>query len=424
MANIVLVGGQWGDEGKGKIVDVLAPRFDIVARYAGGPNAGHTVRRGDRKFALHLVPSGILTPGVEAVIGNGAVINPGGLIEEIRSLESEGIQVRGRLRISGFAHVILPCHLEMDRSLEEARGEGKIGTTLRGVGPAYRSKVTRSGVRMVDLLDAEALRRALESAVPPEQVESHHAVLMDAAELLRPYIQETAQWLAGRIESGASVLFEGAQGTLLDIDHGSYPFVTSSNSVAGGACTGTGVSPTSIDGVLGVFKAYGTRVGKGPFPTEQDDEKGDLLRERGHEYGTTTGRPRRCGWFDAVLARYSVRLNGMDSAALTLLDVLDTFAEIPVCTGYRYKGEVLREMPLEPWVLEKVEPRYQVAKGWMTPTTECRSMEDLPAGARDYVRLLEDSIECDVDVISVGAGPEQVVTRKISKLNAWIDDAA
>jgi adenylosuccinate synthase len=424
MSNIVLVGGQWGDEGKGKIVDVLAPRFEIVVRYAGGPNAGHTVRRGEKKFALHHIPSGILTEGIQTIIGNGMVIDPVGLIAEIRALEGDGVKMEGRMRISGRAHVILPAHLETDKAGEETLGEAKIGTTLRGVGPAYRSKAGRSGVRMVDLLDGDALRRAVTAAVAPHQVEAHVKLLEEAATVLRPYVRETTQWLADRMEAGASVLFEGAQGILLDLDHGSYPFVTSSNSQAGGACTGAGVGPARIDGVLGVFKAYGTRVGKGPFPTEDPGEKGDLLRETGHEYGTTTGRPRRCGWFDAVLARYSVRLNGMDSAALTLLDVLDSFDEIPVCTGYRYKGESLREVPQEPWVFERVEPEYRIMKGWKTATTACRSFDDLPPAAQEYVRVIEDVIECDIDVVSVGAEPERIAIRKVSKLSAWLDGAS
>ncbi len=424
MANIIIVGGQWGDEGKGKIVDVLAPRFDIVARYGGGPNAGHTVRRGEKKFALHHIPSGILTGKVQALIGNGAVIDPAGLIEEIRGLTAEGVSVEGRLIISGRAHVILPVHLEAERRAEEARGDNRIGTTLRGVGPAYQSKAERTGVRMVDLLDDEALRSAVEAAVGHEAAAATFESLAASAPALRPYIRETSQWLTGKLESGASVLFEGAQGTLLDLDHGSYPFVTSSSTVAGGACTGTGVGPTWIDGVLGVFKAYGTRVGSGPFPTEESGVRGGHLRERGREYGTTTGRPRRCGWFDAVGARYAVRVNGMDSAAVTLLDVLDSFPEIPVCTGYRLRGEILREIPDSQRALAGIEPVFEVVKGWRTATDGCRSFEELPALARDYVHKLEDAIECDVDMVSVGPEPEQVALRGVSKLSAWLDDAA
>ncbi len=421
MANIVIVGGQWGDEGKGKIVDVLASRFDIVARYGGGPNAGHTVRRGDKKFALHHIPSGILTEKVHAVIGNGAVIDPAGLVDEIRGLTAEGVRTEGRLTISGRAHVILPAYVEAERRSEEARGEDRIGTTLRGVGPAYESKAARTGVRMVDLLEDGALRRAVEGAVGRESAPATLEALAPSARALRPYIRETSQWLTDRLESGASVLFEGAQGTLLDLDHGSYPFVTSSSTVAGGACTGTGVSPAWIDGVLGVFKAYATRVGSGPFPSEETGVRGGILRDRGREYGTTTGRPRRCGWFDAVAARYAVRVNGMDSAALTLLDVLDSFPEIPVCTGYRFKGEILREIPQEPWVLAGIEPVFEVAKGWRTATDACRSFEDLPSLARDYVHKIEDAIECDVDMVSVGPEPEQVAVRGVSKLSAWFD---
>lgn len=424
MANIVVVGGQWGDEGKGKVVDFLTPRFNVVARYSGGPNAGHTVRRGERKFALHHVPSGILTDGALCVIGNGTVIDPAALVAELRALESQGISFKGRLAISGRAHVILPEHIRREKELEEARGDGRIGTTLKGVGPAYESKAARTGVRMIDLLDPAALRRALQAAVPAAEVESNAAALAEFTAVLKEYVTDTSRLLADRMEDGARVLFEGAQGSLLDVDHGTYPFVTSSSSIAGGACTGTGVSPTRIDGVLGVFKAYATRVGAGPFPTEDRGEKGEKLRARGNEYGTTTGRPRRCGWFDAVLARYSVRVNGIDSAAMTLLDVLDGFDEIPVCTGYRFRGDRVRQFPAEPWVLEAVEPEYALMKGWRTDTTGCRSFEDLPHQAQEYIRSIEDAIECDIDMISVGPEPERSAIREVSKLAAWLAEEA
>ena len=424
MANIVVGGGQWGDEGKGKVVDFLTPRFNVVARYSGGPNAGHTVRRGERKFALHHVPSGILTDGILCVIGNGTVIDPAALVAELHSLETQGITLKGRLAISSRAHVILPAHVNREKQLEEARGEGRIGTTLKGVGPAYESKAARSGVRMVDLLDPAALRRALAAAVGAAEVDSTAAALGEFIPLLREYVTDTGRLLADKLEDGARILFEGAQGALLDVDHGTYPFVTSSSSVAGGACTGAGVSPTRIDGVLGVFKAYATRVGAGPFPSEDRGDKGEKLRARGNEYGTTTGRPRRCGWFDAVLGRYSVRVNGIDSAAMTLLDVLDGFDEIPVCTAYRYKGDRIRQFPSEPWVLEAVEPEFTVMKGWRSDTTGCRSFEDLPHQAQEYIRSVEDAIECDIDMISVGPEPERSATREVSKLATWLAEEA
>jgi len=424
VANIVVVGGQWGDEGKGKVVDFLTPRFNIVARYSGGPNAGHTVRRGEKKFALHHIPSGILTEGVMCVIGNGTVIDPAALVAEVRALEAEGIAVKGRLLISNRAHVILPAHVRREKELEEARGEGRIGTTLKGVGPAYESKSARTGVRMVDLLDASALKRALATAIPAGEVEANAAALGEFAGVLREFVTDTSRMLADRLEDGVKILFEGAQGSMLDIDHGTYPFVTSSNSIAGGACTGAGVGPTSIDGVLGVFKAYSTRVGGGPFPTEDRGDRGEKLRTRGNEYGTTTGRPRRCGWFDSVQARYSVRINGMDSVAMTLLDVLDGFDEIPVCTAYRYKGEKLRHLPAEPWILEAAEPEYTNLKGWRTDTTGCRSFDDLPHQAQEYIRNIEDAIECDIDMISVGPEPEKSAIREVSKLSAWLAEEA
>jgi adenylosuccinate synthase len=422
MANIVVVGGQWGDEGKGKVVDRLAPRFNVVVRYSGGPNAGHTVRRGERKIALHHIPSGILTPGVHCVIGNGCVIDPAGLLREIRSIEAEGFPMEGRLLISSRAHVIIQPHVRKEKELEEARGAARIGTTMRGVGPAYESKIARSGVRIVDLGTPQALARALSAAVPAGEAETIAAELREFVAAIRGYVTDTSRFLAERLDEGARVLFEGAQGTLLDVDHGTYPFVTSSSCVAGGACTGAGVSPTRIDGVFGVFKAYSTRVGQGPLPTEDRGEGGERLRERGHEYGTTTGRPRRCGWFDAVQARYSVSVNGMDSAALTLLDVLDGFDEIPVCTAYRVGGDRIRQFPAEPWLLEGAEPEYTVLPGWKSDTTGCRSFEDLPPRAQEYIRTIEDAIECDIDLISVGPEPEKTVMRDVSKLAAWLSE--
>ena len=439
MANIVLIGGQWGDEGKGKVVDLLTARFDIVARYSGGPNAGHTVRRGDRKYALRHIPSGILTPGVACIIGNGVVIDPASLLQEIEALAGSGVDVTGRLWVSNRAHVILPAYVEWETRREETSAS-KIGTTRRGVGPAYAGKIIRTGIRVIDLyqsdllpariaaaaglfVDAAGVGPAGDGSPPKAAIERMVSSCLDQARAMKPFVTDTVRLLDDRIRDGANALFEGAQGTMLDIDHGTYPYVTSSNSSAGGACTGLGVSPTRIDGVFGIFKAYSTRVGEGPFPTEDKTSAGEMLRERGHEYGTVTGRPRRCGWFDAVAAKYAARINGMDSAALTLLDVLDSFEEILVCTGYRYKGETLRDFPVEPWIFSACEPIYSNVRGWRRGTTGCRTVEGLPQEALDYVKLIEDLVEVDIDLISVGPTPESSIVREVSKLSAWIEVA-
>jgi len=431
MANIVLIGGQWGDEGKGKVVDLLTPHFDIVARYSGGPNAGHTVRRGETKYALRHIPSGILAPHVTCVIGNGVVIDPASLLEEIAKLRESGVSADGRLFISNRAHVILPGYVDWEKRREDGETDRKIGTTRRGVGPAYTAKIARSGLRIADLFDRSALPAKLAAAMaffgePADAAPADETVALCArhAEALAPYVVDTGRMIDEKIKAGSRVLFEGAQGTMLDIDHGTYPFVTSSNSTAGGACTGIGIGPTAIDGVLGIFKAYGTRVGEGPFPTEDTGPMGDLIRERGHEYGTVTGRPRRCGWFDAVAARYAVRVSGMDSAALTLLDVLDALDEIRVCTGYRHKGSLLEEMPADWSILKSCEPEYVTVKGWKQDTTGCRSWDDLPAAAQDYVRTLEDRLETDIDLVSVGPTPECSILRDVSKLSAWLSPPA
>ncbi len=432
MANIIIVGGQWGDEGKGKVVDLLTKHFDVVARYAGGPNAGHTVRRGKIRHKLSHVPSGILTPGVTCIVGNGVVIHPDLLLEEMARLTDSGISLAGRLWLSGHAHLILSPYLEWEAARE---GAGRpIGTTKRGVGPTYAAKAVRTGVRLVDLYDAETLEAKLKVATglfsdgvlragggDSNGIEALMEACVNHAKALKPFIADTCLLLDQKMKAGGRVLFEGAQGTMLDIDHGTYPYVTSSNSTSGGACTGLGVSPVRVDGVLGIFKAYTTRVGEGPFATEEPGETGALIRERGHEFGTVTGRPRRCGWFDAVAARYAALINGMDSAALTLIDVLDAFEEIQYCTAYRYKGRLLAEFPAEPWILSSVEPVYTTIKGWMRDTTHSRSWDDLPQQAIDYIKRLEDHVECDFDLVSVGPGPEQTILREVSKLSAWID---
>ncbi len=439
MANIILIGGQWGDEGKGKVVDLLTSRFDVVARYSGGPNAGHTVRRGETKYALRHIPSGILAPSVVCIIGNGVVVDPAALLEEIKNLQGSGVSVENRLFVSNRAHVILPGYIAWETAREESAGAARIGTTRRGVGPAYAGKMARTGLRVIDLYDRGELTGKLSRALAlfasegrlnggapggssPPGLDELVAASQAHAAALRPYIADTANMLRERIGRGDSVLFEGAQGTMLDIDHGTYPFVTSSNSTAGGACTGLGISPTAVDGVLGIFKAYSTRVGSGPFPTEDTTEAGALIRERGREYGTVTGRPRRTGWFDAVAARYAARINGMDCAALTLLDVLDAFDEIRICTGYRFRSEPLADFPVEPWVFAGCEPVYKTMKGWRRDTSGCRRMSDLPQEALDYIKAIEDLVECDIDLVSVSPTPEGSILREVSKLSAWLSE--
>src|SRR5271157_5952333 len=381
MRNVIILGSQWGDEGKGKIVDLFSDRFDIVARYQGGHNAGHTVFAGDRKFVLKLIPSGILRPGKQAVIGNGLVIDPAALLSEIDSLEAAGVQVTGNLFISNRAHVLFPVHRMMERMSEGRPGRVAIGTTSRGIGPCYEDKIGRRGIRMADLLDT-AFFRAQYDSVMEEKVAIAKALgiyeeldlraIRDRyeafAERIRPMVCDTALLLNQAIAAGRTVLFEGAQGTMLDIDHGTYPFVTSSSASAGGACTGTGVPPTRIHGVIGVSKAYITRVGGGPFPTEALDGAGELIRQRGKEFGAVTGRPRRCGWFDAPLLRYTASINGFDSIVVTKLDVLDAFDSIPVCVGYRSGRRELREMPPTVAEIETVEPIYECVPGWNSST--------------------------------------------------------
>ncbi|RMG65226.1 MAG: adenylosuccinate synthase [Calditrichaeota bacterium] len=422
MAVIVAVGAQWGDEGKGKIVDLLSEQMDIVVRYQGGANAGHTVCIGDRQYILHLIPSGILHPGVQCVIGNGVVVDPEALLEEIALLASQGIQVEGRLWISQRAHLVMPYHKLLDQLSESRRGAQRIGTTGRGIGPAYVDKFNRRGIRIVDLLDRELfeqkLRENLAEKNPILQKLYGHQPL-DAGEIIEtylqfdrkidPYVRDVSRFLNEAIAEGKSVLLEGAQGTLLDVDHGTYPYVTSSNPTSGGACTGAGIGPTKIDRVLGVMKAYTTRVGEGPFPTELSGEAGEFLRREGAEFGATTGRPRRCGWFDAVIGRYAVRVNGIDALAITKLDVLDPLPEIQVCVAYRYRGKTLTEFPGEMRILNECQPVYRTVKGWQSPTSQARRWEDLPARARDYLRLIEDLTGAPVQLVSVGSKREQTL---------------
>jgi adenylosuccinate synthase len=428
MANVVVVGMQWGDEGKGKIVDLLCPAYDVVARYQGGHNAGHTVRFGERHFSLHLIPSGILHPGMECVLGNGMVISPDAFFKEVANLQAAGVDLDGRLFLSDRAQVIFEEHALLDAQRESSAGAGKIGTTMRGIGPAYETKIGRYGLRVCDLDDPEIeerlrpllLRLDTELVALGGPAGGHPVRVADQcrswAEKLAPYRADTAELLQSAMRAGRSVLFEGAQGSLLDVDHGTYPFVTSSSAVAGGACTGAGVPPHHIDGALGVLKAYTTRVGGGPLPTEDLGEAGDYLRKRGNEFGTTTGRPRRCGWLDLVAARYAQALNGVDAVALTKLDVLDAFAEIPVCVGYRYRGELLRRFPPDLRVLAAAQPEYRVLPGWRQETVGALHEAELPPAARAYVAFIEAELETPVALVSTGPRREETILRQVPVL--------
>ncbi len=418
--NIAVLGAQWGDEGKGKIVDLLTPHFDIVARYQGGHNAGHTVYANGTKFILRLIPSGILHPGVTCVIGNGLVVDPQALFAEVDELERAGVSVGDRLVISDRAHLILPYHRELDLLSEARRGERKIGTTSRGIGPAYEDKIGRRGVRIGDLAQAAALEEAVQHNVAArnrlvgDQAMDWRKVIEDlraAWERLRPMVTDVSLYLARAQAAGRRVLFEGAQGTLLDIDHGTYPYVTSSNATIGGVCTGLGVGPRAIGGVLGIAKAYTTRVGAGPLPTELTGPMGDRLRESGKEFGAVTGRPRRCGWYDAVAVRYAARTNGIDALAITKLDVLDGLDEIPICTAYRCEGSVLTELPGDVALLAACEPVYESMTGWRTPTSGVRRYADLPSEARRYISRLEEVSGVPAAIVSTGSAREDTIMR-------------
>lgn len=431
MSNTVVLGMQWGDEGKGKIVDLICPAFDAVVRYQGGHNAGHTVKFADRHFALNFLPSGILHPGQTCVLGGGMVIEPDAFFAEVAKVEKAGVDSKGRLFVSKNAHVILPGHVALDAAREAARGEGRIGTTKKGIGPCYETKAARVGLRIADLAarDLEARLEAIDRHVGVQLraagIESQESLAELAArcrewaERFEGIAVDTVNLLNDLVDAGQSVLFEGAQGALLDVDHGTFPFVTSSNTTAGGVCTGTGVPPTALDGVLGVVKAYSTRVGGGPFVTELLNEQGEHLRKRGNEFGTVTGRPRRCGWFDAVVARYAVRVNGVDALALTKIDVLDELAEIPVCTGYRWRGELLEELPFELEILEQVEPVYRIVPGWQQNTVGAKTWEDLPMAARDYISILEEEVGAPVGLISTGPRREETMILDIPELD-WL----
>ncbi|SEP40156.1 Adenylosuccinate synthetase [Propionispora vibrioides] len=421
MSATVVIGTQWGDEGKGKIVDYLAERADVVVRYQGGNNAGHTVVVGDQEFKLHLLPSGILYNGKTCVIGNGVVVDPKVMLEEIKSMQAKGIDTSS-LKLSNRAHLIMPYHRLLDEVEETSRGDFKIGTTKRGIGPCYMDKNARSGIRVCDLLEPEEfkekLARNLEAknhllkAVYNTDGFDFAEVLkeyQEYAEQLRPYVADTSAILHESIKAGQKVLFEGAQATLLDLDHGTFPYVTSSHPIAGGACIGAGVGPSKISKVVGVVKAYTTRVGEGPFPTELHDATGDLIREEGHEYGTTTGRPRRCGWLDACIIRYAGYVSGIDYMAITRLDILDKLPMVKVCVAYKYNGKIINEFPASLNVLSRVEPVYEELPGWQQPTSHIRSYEDLPLNARRYVERLSEVSGIAIGLVSVGPGREQTM---------------
>ncbi len=414
MPAIVLLGAQWGDEGKGKATDLLGGRVDYVVRYQGGNNAGHTVVIGDEKYALHLLPSGILSPGVVPVIGNGVVVDPAVLLHEMAGLEARGVDT-SRLLISASAHLITPYHVTLDKVSERFLGKSKIGTTGRGIGPTYMDKVGRLGIRVQDLFDPSILRQKVEGALANKnqvlvkvfnrrelEVDAITEELLQYAEPLRPHVADTALVLNDALDAGKTVLLEGGQGTLLDVDHGTYPFVTSSNPTAGGACTGSGIGPTRVTRVIGILKAYTTRVGSGPFPTELLDEWGERLRSVGGEVGVTTGRPRRCGWFDAPIARYATRVNGLTDIFLTKLDVLTGMERIPVCVAYEIEGQRITELPMTQTDFHHAKPVYEELPGWTEDISGARSIEDLPANAQAYVRYLEELSGAPISAIGVG----------------------
>jgi len=432
MKNVVIIGTQWGDEGKGKVVDILAPHFDVVARYQGGHNAGHTVRIGERKFVLHLIPSGILHDHCCCIIGNGVVVEPKALNSEIEELRQMGVESEGRLFISNRAHLILPHHVELDRAREKRLGANSVGTTMRGIGPAYEQKAARTGVRAGDILYPDLLRARLAEAMAdanfelvslgaaPLEAEATADQFLQEAIRLRPFIRDIAEMLNSSIQAGKAVLLEGAQGTMLDVDHGTYPFVTSSNATAGGAATGLGLPPRSITGALGITKAYSTRVGGGPFPTELLDETGAYLQKRGNEYGASTGRSRRTGWFDAAVVRYSVMLNGLDAIALTKLDVLDEFSDIKICVGYQYQDELLTEMPYSAALLGECTPVYETMAGWKTKTAGITEFDELPPAAKAYVNRIEQLIGAPIAMISTGPERTETIIRKNSPVGNWM----
>jgi len=422
--NVAVIGAQWGDEGKGKIVDLLCESFDVVARFQGGHNAGHTVKFADKHFALRLIPSGIIHPNKLCLLGNGMVIDPEALLDEIENLRAAGVVIEQNLLISDSAHCILPYHQAIDHAREETAGAGKIGTTGRGIGPAYESKIGRYGIRVADLLDPDVLRRKIELTCAERNAvlsKVYGKETFDPAklyddylrfgEILAPRITNGVVWLNGQIRAGKSVMFEGAQGTMLDVDHGTYPFVTSSSTMVGGICTGLGVAPKHIHKVIGVGKAYTTRVGGGSFPTELNDAQGEHLRRRGNEFGTVTGRPRRTGWLDLPVLRNATMINGIDELAVTKLDVLDDLAEIPVCTAYKVRGETWKTFPAFVVADNDYQPQYRTFKGWKTSTAGTTSFDDLPPEAKDYLKFIEDETETRASIVSTGPRREETILR-------------
>jgi adenylosuccinate synthase len=425
MPALVIVGAQWGDEGKGKIVDFLTEKADVVARYQGGHNAGHTVVINNKKYVLHLIPSGILRQGKLCIIGNGVVIEPACLIEEIEVLRKKGVEIGRNLIISKGAHVIMPYHIALEQENEKARGEKKIGTTGRGIGPTYVDKMARVGIRLSDLYDPEVFREKLEAnlaavnyildkrfnaeKMPPGEVYDRY---LGYAEKLASHVADTDIVINEMLGDNKKVLFEGAQGTLLDVDHGTYPFVTSSSAVAGGACTGLGVGPTRITGVLGIVKAYTTRVGSGPFPSEIKDDIGEVLREKGCEYGATTGRPRRCGWLDLVGLRHAMRVNGLTGIAITKLDILDGLYKIKVCVAYKCRDRVYHDIPKETSLFSEAEPVYEEMDGWSRQTTGVSKFEDLPENARNYIRMIGGRLGVHTDIISTGRRRDELIVLR------------
>jgi adenylosuccinate synthase len=435
---IVVIGAQWGDEGKGKIVDLLAERFDLVARYQGGHNAGHSVKVGDKSYALHLIPSGIIHPGKTCVLGNGMVIDPIAFFAEADRLTSQGLEVTPeRVKVSSRAHLILPYHRALDHTSEERLGNEKVGTTLRGIGPAYEDKAGRRGIRVADALNADHLRTRIERNIEDANliIRRYRGTTLDAdqvfneiaplVERMSAFVTDTTAFINRAVREGRSVLVEGAQATLLDVDHGTYPFVTSSSTTSGGVCAGLGLAPKRITGVLGIVRTYSTRVGEGPFPTEMlegDAEIGQLIRERGHEYGVSTGRPRRCGWFDAFATRYAAEINGFDTVALTKLDILDALDEIKVCTGYRLKGRECESFPAVSHELREVEPVYETLPGWNSSTEGVTELENLPARARDYVEFISEQIGVPAGLVSTGPERSQTIIVRNSALARWLGD--
>jgi adenylosuccinate synthase len=432
MKSVVVVGAQWGDEGKGKVVDYLASSFDYTARCAGGHNAGHTVIYDGRRFVLQLVPCGILRAGRRAVIGAGVVVDPAALVAELETLHRAGIDASGRLFLSNRAHLIFPFHRQMEKAAEAARGAAKIGTTVKGIGPAYEDKARRNGLRVADLMEAKRFREKLGRLIQekdamsraaygaPLEVEGLAEEYLGYAERLRPLVTDTSVLINEALDQGRSVLFECAQGTMLDIDHGTYPFVTSSNATAGGACTGIGVAPTRISGVIGVTKAYTTRVGGGPFPTEMQDSEAQQVRQRGNEYGAVTGRPRRCGWLDLAILRYAIRINGITSLVVTKLDVFDAQPEIRVCVGYCYKGSRLREMPAAAEDFAQLTPDYRTLPGWMAPTEGVREMSQLPSAAVDYLNFIADHLGVEIGMVSTGPERDATIVPQETQLASWL----